>query len=105
MVRLLLEQGASTSAQTVKGHTIVDFLRHDPNDNSRIVQIFQEPCRRDSSSSDGYSTGNDPFYLSGVDESEDTPAHSNHHRVRTSSEGAHIAFNVSMASLRKADQV
>ncbi|KAI7829536.1 hypothetical protein BC939DRAFT_393354 [Gamsiella multidivaricata] len=47
IVRLLLEMGASTSAQTAKGHTIVDFLRHDPNDNTKIVQIFQEPGRRD----------------------------------------------------------
>ncbi|KAF9133412.1 hypothetical protein BGW39_009835 [Mortierella sp. 14UC] len=43
MVRLLLEHGASTKATTTKGRTIADFLRHDPNDTTRIAQIFQEP--------------------------------------------------------------
>ncbi|KAG0339688.1 hypothetical protein BG004_006712 [Podila humilis] len=70
MVRLLLENGASTSAQTAKGHTIVDFLRHDPNDNTKIVQIFQEPSRRDSVSSAGSfgrHGGDDHFSPSGLD--------------------------------------
>ncbi|KAF9095128.1 hypothetical protein BGX29_009159 [Mortierella sp. GBA35] len=43
MVRLLLEHGASTKATTTKGRTIADFLRHDPNDTTRIAQIFREP--------------------------------------------------------------
>lgn len=43
MVRLLLEHGASTKATTTKGRTIADFLRHDPNDTTKIAQIFQEP--------------------------------------------------------------
>ncbi|KAG0299301.1 hypothetical protein BGZ97_003797 [Linnemannia gamsii] len=43
MVRLLLEHGASTKATTTKGRTIADFLRHDPNDTTKIAQIFQDP--------------------------------------------------------------
>lgn len=43
MVRLLLEHGASAKAMTTKGRTIADFLRHDPNDTTKIAQIFQEP--------------------------------------------------------------
>ncbi|KAG0043890.1 hypothetical protein BGZ83_010932 [Gryganskiella cystojenkinii] len=128
MVRLLLEQGASTSATTAKGHTLVDFLRHDPNDNSKIVQIFQEPCRRDSKDWDcspnkGFATGfyhnihnnnsTDSFFASpGIEKQEDLSSTSAiavnkyEQRTRTSSEGAkHIAFSVSMASLRKADQL
>ncbi|KAI7831549.1 hypothetical protein BC939DRAFT_189366 [Gamsiella multidivaricata] len=43
IVRLLLDHGASPSAQTVKGRTVADFLRHDPNDTTKIAQIFREP--------------------------------------------------------------
>ena len=109
MVRLLLEQGASTSAQTAKGHTIVDFLRHDPNDNSKIVQIFQEPCRRGSNSScssDASLTCIDAVYLPpGIDETEDASMKATEQQKRTMFEGANVAFSVSMASLRKVDQV
>ncbi|KAG0267429.1 hypothetical protein BG011_005714 [Mortierella polycephala] len=48
IVRLLLEHDASTSTQTSKGRTVADFLRHDPNENTRIAEIFQEPIRTDS---------------------------------------------------------
>ncbi|KAF9902484.1 hypothetical protein EC991_004860 [Linnemannia zychae] len=64
MVRLLLEHGASTKATTTKGRTIADFLRHDPNDTTRIAQIFQEPPavtstfrNRNSTSSNGGDGG------------------------------------------------
>ncbi|KAF9428118.1 hypothetical protein BGZ76_002057 [Entomortierella beljakovae] len=43
IVRMLLEHGASPTAQTAKGRTVEDFLRHDPNDTTKIAQIFQEP--------------------------------------------------------------
>ncbi|KAG0308987.1 hypothetical protein BGZ98_005849 [Dissophora globulifera] len=46
IVRLLLEHGASPSAQTAKGRTVADFLRHDPNDTTKIAKIFREPPRR-----------------------------------------------------------
>ncbi|KAG0214354.1 hypothetical protein BGX28_002171 [Mortierella sp. GBA30] len=109
IVRLLLEQGASTSAQTAKGHTIVDFLRHDPNDNTKIVQIFQEPGRRDSVSSNGSlikttlsSLGDDLFYQSGIEGFEEIMAE-NERRYRMAMESAN-AFEVDMADLSLADQ-
>ncbi|KAG0292253.1 hypothetical protein BGZ97_005647 [Linnemannia gamsii] len=109
IVRLLLEQGASTSAQTAKGHTIVDFLRHDPNDNTKIVQIFQEPGRRDSVSSNGSlfrtnnsSLGDDFFYQSGIEGFEEIMAE-NERRYRMAMESAN-AFDVDMADLSLADQ-
>ncbi|KAF9213856.1 hypothetical protein BGZ59_004724 [Podila verticillata] len=108
MVRLLLEQGASTSAQTAKGHTIVDFLRHDPNDNTRIVQIFQEPGRRDSISSNGSlvrqasSIGDDLFYQAGIEGFEEMMAE-NERRYKMAMESAN-AFDVDMADLSLADQ-
>ncbi|KAG0317051.1 hypothetical protein BGZ99_006533 [Dissophora globulifera] len=46
IVRLLLEHGASPSAQTAKGRTVADFLRHDPNDTTKIAKIFREPPKR-----------------------------------------------------------
>ncbi|ORZ26315.1 hypothetical protein BCR41DRAFT_368403 [Lobosporangium transversale] len=52
IVRLLLEHGASPSAQTAKGRTVADFLKHDPNDTTKIAQIFQEPVSRTSFASD-----------------------------------------------------
>lgn len=110
IVRLLLEQGASTSAQTAKGHTIVDFLRHDPNDNTKIVQIFQEPGRRDSVSSNGSlirttlsSLGDDLFYQSGIEGFEEIMAE-NERRYRMAMDSAN-AFEVDMADLSLADQV
>lgn len=110
IVRLLLEQGASTSAQTAKGHTIVDFLRHDPNDNTKIVQIFQEPGRRDSVSSNGSlfrtnnsSLGDDFFYQSGIEGFEEIMAE-NERRYRMAMDSAN-AFDVDMADLSLADQV
>ncbi|KAF8952551.1 hypothetical protein BGZ46_003456 [Entomortierella lignicola] len=109
IVRLLLEQGASTSAQTAKGHTIVDFLRHDPNDNTKIVQIFQEPGRRDSVSSNGSlfrtnnsSLGDDLFYQSGIEGFEEIMAE-NERRYKMAMESAN-AFDVDMADLSLADQ-
>ncbi|KAG0327968.1 hypothetical protein BGZ99_006467 [Dissophora globulifera] len=109
IVRLLLELGASTSAQTAKGHTIVDFLRHDPNDNTKIVQIFQEPGRRDSVSSNGSlfrtnnsSLGDDFFYQSGIEGFEEIMAE-NERRYRMAMESAN-AFEVDMADLSLADQ-
>ncbi|KAF9996876.1 hypothetical protein BGZ80_000281 [Entomortierella chlamydospora] len=48
IVRLLLDHGASPTVQTTKGRTVADFLRHDPNDTTRIAQIFQEPFMRSS---------------------------------------------------------
>ncbi|KAF9333094.1 hypothetical protein BG006_004030 [Podila minutissima] len=108
MVRLLLEQGASTTAQTAKGHTIVDFLRHDPNDNTRIVQIFQEPGRRDSISSNGSlarqasSIGDDLFYQAGIEGFEEMMAE-NERRYKMAMESAN-AFDVDMADLSLADQ-
>ncbi|KAG0354478.1 hypothetical protein BGZ54_001627 [Gamsiella multidivaricata] len=109
IVRLLLEMGASTSAQTAKGHTIVDFLRHDPNDNTKIVQIFQEPGRRDSVSSNGSlfrtnnsSLGDDLFYQSGIEGFEEIMAE-NERRYRMAMESAN-AFEVDMADLSLADQ-
>ncbi|KAK3839153.1 MAG: hypothetical protein JOS17DRAFT_679135 [Linnemannia elongata] len=109
IVRLLLEQGASTSAQTAKGHTIVDFLRHDPNDNTKIVQIFQEPGRRDSVSSNGSlfrtnnsSLGDDFFYQSGIEGFEEIMAE-NERRYRMAMDSAN-AFDVDMADLSLADQ-
>ncbi|KAF9988629.1 hypothetical protein BGZ75_008968 [Mortierella antarctica] len=109
IVRLLLEQGASTSAQTAKGHTIVDFLRHDPNDNTKIVQIFQEPGRRDSVSSNGSlirttlsSLGDDLFYQSGIEGFEEIMAE-NERRYRMAMDSAN-AFEVDMADLSLADQ-
>ncbi|KAG0283114.1 hypothetical protein BGZ96_012523 [Linnemannia gamsii] len=109
IVRLLLEQGASTSAQTAKGHTIVDFLRHDPNDNTKIVQIFQEPGRRDSVSSNGSlfrtnnsSLGDDFFYQSGIEGFEEIMAE-NERRYRMAMDSAN-AFEVDMADLSLADQ-
>ncbi|KAF9416127.1 hypothetical protein BGZ94_010303 [Podila epigama] len=108
MVRLLLEQGASTTAQTAKGHTIVDFLRHDPNDNTRIVQIFQEPGRRDSISSNGSlfrnnsSLGDDLFYQAGIEGFEEMMAE-NERRYKMAMESA-SAFEVDMADLSLADQ-
>lgn len=109
MVRLLLEQGASTTAQTAKGHTVVDFLRHDPNDNTRIVQIFQEPGRRDSISSTGSlvrqasSIGDDLFYQAGIEGFEEMMAE-NERRYKMAMESAN-AFDVDMADLSLADQV
>ncbi|GJJ72652.1 uncharacterized protein EMPS_05010 [Entomortierella parvispora] len=109
MVRLLLEHGASTSAQTAKGHTIVDFLRHDPNDNTKIVQIFQEPGRRDSISSNGSlvrtnnsSLGDDLFYQAGIEGFEEMMAE-NERRYRMAMDSAN-AFDVDMADLSLADQ-
>ncbi|KAF9355996.1 hypothetical protein BGX26_005855 [Mortierella sp. AD094] len=109
IVRLLLEQGASTSAQTAKGHTIVDFLRHDPNDNAKIVQVFQEPGRRDSVSSNGSlfrtnnsSLGDDLFYQSGIEGFEEIMAE-NERRYKMAMESAN-AFEVDMADLSLADQ-
>ncbi|KAG0242539.1 hypothetical protein BGW41_003897 [Actinomortierella wolfii] len=112
MVRLLLEHGASTAAQTKKGHTIVDFLRHDPNDNTKIVQIFQEPGRRDSiSSTSSYATsrnyspsvyGDDLFYHAGIEGFEEMMAE-NERRYRMAMESAQ-AFEVDMADLSLADQ-
>ncbi|KAI1309939.1 hypothetical protein EDD11_003954 [Mortierella claussenii] len=109
IVRLLLEMGASTSAQTAKGHTIVDFLRHDPNDNTKIVQIFQEPGRRDSVSSNGSlfrtnnsSLGDDLFYQSGIEGFEEIMAE-NERRYRMAMDSAN-AFDVDMADLSLADQ-
>ncbi|KAF9974845.1 hypothetical protein BGZ73_001660 [Actinomortierella ambigua] len=112
MVRLLLEHGASTNAQTKKGHTIVDFLRHDPNDNTKIVQIFQEPGRRDSiSSTSSYATtrnyspsvyGEDLFYHAGIEGFEEMMAE-NERRYRMAMESAQ-AFEVDMADLSLADQ-
>ncbi|KAG0086587.1 hypothetical protein BGZ92_008032 [Podila epicladia] len=108
MVRLLLEQGASTTAQTAKGHTVVDFLRHDPNDNTRIVQIFQEPGRRDSISSNGSlarqasSIGDDLFYQAGIEGFEEMMAE-NERRYKMAMESAN-AFDVDMADLSLADQ-
>ncbi|KAF9937470.1 hypothetical protein BGZ67_001254 [Mortierella alpina] len=49
IVRLLLEHGASPAAQTLKGRTVADFLRHDPNDNTRIVEIFRRPSKQHNS--------------------------------------------------------
>ncbi|KAF9208482.1 hypothetical protein BGZ49_008667 [Haplosporangium sp. Z 27] len=46
IVRLLLDHGASPTARTAKGRTVADFLRHDPNDTTKIEQIFQEPSTR-----------------------------------------------------------
>lgn len=96
MVRLLLEHGASTSAQTAKGHTIVDFLRHDPNDNTKIVQIFQEPSRRESTSSSGSVGlhGDDLFYQTGIDGFEEMMAE-NERRYRMAVDSAN-AFNFDM---------
>ncbi|KAG0029068.1 hypothetical protein BGZ82_008149, partial [Podila clonocystis] len=96
MVRLLLEHGASTSAQTAKGHTIIDFLRHDPNDNTKIVQIFQEPSRRESTSSSGSFGlhGDDLFYQTGIDGFEQMIAE-NERRYRMAMDSAN-AFNFDM---------
>ncbi|KAF9294556.1 hypothetical protein BGZ88_003682 [Linnemannia elongata] len=83
MVRLLLEHGASTKATTTKGRTIADFLRHDPNDTTKIAQIFQEPTisasnrnsttvDRNSGSGDGgrrTSSGYDPLGIESFEES------------------------------------
>ena len=83
MVRLLLEHGASTKATTTKGRTIADFLRHDPNDTTKIAQIFQEPTitasnrnsttvDRNSGVSDGgrrTSGGYDPLGIESFEES------------------------------------
>ncbi|KAG0261496.1 hypothetical protein DFQ27_002928 [Actinomortierella ambigua] len=112
MVRLLLEHGASTNAQTKKGHTIVDFLRHDPNDNTKIVQIFQEPGRRDSiSSTSSYATnrnyspsiyGDDLFYHAGIEGFEEMMAE-NERRYRMAMDSAQ-AFEVDMADLSLTDQ-
>ncbi|KAF9974427.1 hypothetical protein BGZ65_008730, partial [Modicella reniformis] len=109
IVRLLLEQGASTSSQTAKGHTIVDFLRHDPVDTTKIVQIFQEPGRRDSVSSNGSlfrtthsSLGDDLFYQSGIEGFEELMAE-NERRYRMAMESA-STFEVDMADLSLADQ-
>ncbi|KAG0241087.1 hypothetical protein BGX31_001455 [Mortierella sp. GBA43] len=46
IVRLLLNHGASPKAQTTKGRTVEDFLRHDPNDTAKIAKIFKEPTKR-----------------------------------------------------------
>ncbi|KAG0337267.1 hypothetical protein BG000_005621 [Podila horticola] len=96
MVRLLLEHGASTSAQTAKGHTIVDFLRHDPNDNTKIVQIFQEPGRRESTSSGGSFGihGDDLFYQAGIEGFEEMMAE-NERRYRMAMDSANT-FNFDM---------
>ncbi|KAG0091036.1 hypothetical protein BGZ93_009035 [Podila epicladia] len=96
MVRLLLEHGASTSAQTAKGHTIVDFLRHDPNDNTKIVQIFQEPSRRESTSSSGSFGfhGDDLFNQTGIDGFEVMMAE-NERRYRMAVDNANT-FNFDM---------
>ncbi|KAF9585863.1 hypothetical protein BGW38_000382 [Lunasporangiospora selenospora] len=109
MVRMLLEQGASTTTQTAKGHTVVDFLRHDPNDNTKIVQIFQEPGRRDSISSNGSfvrtnnsSLGDDLFYQSGIEGFEEMMAE-NERRYRMAMESA-SAFDVDIADLSLVDQ-
>ncbi|KAF9356398.1 hypothetical protein BGX34_009946 [Mortierella sp. NVP85] len=51
IVRLLLNHGASPKAQTSKGRTVADFLRHDPNDTSKIAKIFKEPTKRVHTSS------------------------------------------------------
>ncbi|KAF9173178.1 hypothetical protein BGX21_008350 [Mortierella sp. AD011] len=48
IVRLLLDHGASPTVRTAKGRTVVDFLRHDPNDTTKIAKIFQEPSIRSS---------------------------------------------------------
>lgn len=98
MVRLLLERGASTSAQTAKGHTIIDFLRHDPNDNTKIVQIFQEPSRREStcsSGSFGTHVGDDLFYQAGIEGFEEMMAE-NERRYRMAMDGAN-SFDFDMA--------
>jgi hypothetical protein len=50
IVRLLLNHGASPKAQTSNGRTVADFLRHDPNDTSKIVKIFKETKRVHTSS-------------------------------------------------------
>ncbi|KAF9946966.1 hypothetical protein BGZ72_010992 [Mortierella alpina] len=57
IVRLLLEHGASPAAQTLKGRTVADFLRHDPNDNTRIVEIFRRPSKRNSIDHQTYDQG------------------------------------------------
>ncbi|KAF9430525.1 hypothetical protein BGZ94_006320 [Podila epigama] len=98
MVRLLLEHGASTSAQTAKGHTIVDFLRHDPNDNTKIVQIFQEPCRRDSISTTYSSLGDDLFSPSGIENFEAMMAE-NERRYRMALDSAANTFNFDLADM------
>jgi hypothetical protein len=112
IVRLLLEQGASTASQTAKGHTIVDFLRHDPVDTTKIVQIFHEPGRRDSVSSNGSCTpfrttlsslGDDLFYQSGIDGFEEIMAE-NDRRYRVAMDNASL-FEVDMADLSLAEQV
>ncbi|KAF9384679.1 hypothetical protein CPB97_005446 [Podila verticillata] len=98
MVRLLLEHGASTSAQTAKGHTIIDFLRHDPNDNTKIVQIFQEPSRRESTCSSGsFGThlGNDLFYQAGIEGFEEMMAE-NERRYRMAMDSAN-SFDFGLA--------
>ncbi|KAF9576584.1 hypothetical protein EC968_006931 [Mortierella alpina] len=59
IVRLLLEHGASPAAQTLKGRTVADFLRHDPNDNTRIVEIFRKPSMRNSIDHHGCDQGTD----------------------------------------------
>ncbi|KAG0215525.1 hypothetical protein BGX28_009573 [Mortierella sp. GBA30] len=46
IVRLLLDHGASSETRTSKGWTVADFLRHDPNDNTKIAQIFREPGQK-----------------------------------------------------------
>ncbi|KAF9277727.1 hypothetical protein BGZ68_009056 [Mortierella alpina] len=59
IVRLLLEHGASPAAQTLKGRTVADFLRHDPNDNTRIVEIFRKPSKRNSTDHQAYDQAAD----------------------------------------------
>ncbi|KAF9964003.1 hypothetical protein BGZ65_011594 [Modicella reniformis] len=47
IVRLLLNHGASPKTQTASGRTVVDFLRHEPNDTSqtaKIANIFKDPA-------------------------------------------------------------
>ncbi|KAI8351635.1 hypothetical protein B0O80DRAFT_455587 [Mortierella sp. GBAus27b] len=111
IVRLLLEQGASTSSQTTRGHTIVDFLRHDPVDTTKIVQVFQEPGRRDSVSSNGScslfrttlsSLGDDLFYQSGIEGFEEIMAE-NERRYRMAMDNA-SAYEVDMNDLSLAEQ-
>ncbi|KAF9965330.1 hypothetical protein BGZ70_005043 [Mortierella alpina] len=63
IVRLLLEHGASPAAQTLKGRTVADFLRHDPNDNTRIVEIFRRPSHRNSIDHQACDQGADKILL------------------------------------------
>ncbi|KAF9182671.1 hypothetical protein BGZ51_005749 [Haplosporangium sp. Z 767] len=57
IVRVLLEHDASASTQTSKGRTVADFLRHDPNKNTKIAEIFQEPNETEGTTMKNGSSG------------------------------------------------